>query len=93
MKDAPKHVRNGQRIKFQSRHNHGVWRTLHIQIRPNDYECMLDLRKLLKMSVSHILAYAINRYLDKLIKSKITDNIIQTTYYLIMKLMGSNAGS
>ncbi len=54
---------------------------------------MLDLRKLLKMSVSHILAYAINRYLDKLIKSKITDNIIQTTYYLIMKLMGSNAGS
>jgi len=83
MKDAPKHVRNGKRIEYQSRHNHGIWRTLHIQIRPNDYECMLDLRKFLKMSVSHILAYAINKYLDRLIKSRITENYHYTNYLLL----------
>ncbi len=83
MKDAQNHVRHGKRIEYQSRQNHGVWCTLHIQLRPNDYEYLLDLRKLLKMSVSHILAYAIDKYLDTLKKSRITDNYHYTNYMIL----------
>ncbi len=83
MEDAPKHVRHGKRIEYQSRHNHGEWHTFHIQLRPNDYECLLDLRKLFKMSVSLILTYAINKYLDKLMKIKITDNYHYTNYLIL----------
>lgn len=83
MADAPKYVRNGKRVEYQSRHNHGTWHAFHLQLRPNDYECLLDLRKLLKMSVSHILAYAIDKYLDILMKRKVTDNYHLTNYMIL----------
>jgi hypothetical protein len=82
MQDAPKYLRNGKRVEYQSRHNHGTWHAFHIQLRPNDYECLLDLRKLLKMSVSHILAYAIDKYWDILMKRKATDNYHFTNYLI-----------
>jgi hypothetical protein len=49
------------------------WRTFHLTVREDDYEFLLDLRKLMKMSVSRILAYAVKRYLRGL-KKNITDN-------------------
>ncbi|MBP7738741.1 MAG: hypothetical protein KA369_22390 [Spirochaetes bacterium] len=83
MDDTPHHVCHGKRIKYQSRNNHGIWNTLHIRLRPNDYECLLDLRKLLKMSVSHILAMAVDKYLDELMKTTIKDKYHFTNYILI----------
>jgi hypothetical protein len=84
MKDAPKYIRYGKRVEYQSRHNNGAWHAFHIQLRPNDYECFLDLRKLLKMSVSNILAFAIDKYLDILMRKRVTDNY-HITNYLILK--------
>ena len=37
-------------------------------------EYFLDLRKLLKLSVSLILVYAVEKFLDKLLKKNSTDN-------------------
>ncbi len=83
MDEIPRNICHGKRIKYQSRYNHGPWNTLHIRLRPNDYECLLDLRKLLKMSVSHILAMAINKFLDELIHTIIKEKYHFTNYIIL----------
>ncbi|MCP4130433.1 MAG: hypothetical protein GY754_05580 [bacterium] len=40
------------------------WHKFHISLNENDYEFFIDLRKLLKKSVSHLVAYAVEEYLD-----------------------------
>ncbi|MCP4138196.1 MAG: hypothetical protein GY754_44955 [bacterium] len=40
------------------------WHKFHISFQENDYEYCLDLRKFLKKSVSAIVAYAVEEYLD-----------------------------
>lgn len=82
MDNTPEHVHYGRRIKYQSRYNHDAWRTFHTRLRQNDYECILDLRKLFKMSASLILTCAIKEYLDELIEAAI-DNYHYTNYLII----------
>ena len=63
-------IRYGKPVRYQKREKKGDWHTFHIRLREDDYEYLTDLRKLLKMSVSSILAYAVKKYL----KSLDTDN-------------------
>jgi hypothetical protein len=53
-------------------------------VREDRYEYWLDLRKLLKMSVSLILAYAVKRFPGKPMNINSTDNYL-CKYYIIMK--------
>jgi hypothetical protein len=57
--------RFGSLVRYQKRSVSENWHAFHIKLRVDDYEYMLDLRKLLKMSVSLILACAVERYLQK----------------------------
>jgi hypothetical protein len=57
--------RFGSLVKYQKRSGEAEWHSFHIKLRVDDYEYLLDLRKLLKMSVSLILACAVERYLNK----------------------------
>ena len=67
-------VRTGCMVQYQSRLSSPAWRVFHVQVREDEYEYWLDLRKVLKMSVSLILAYAVKRFLVKLMNLKSTDN-------------------
>ncbi|MCP4135187.1 MAG: hypothetical protein GY754_29735 [bacterium] len=40
------------------------WHTFHISFQEDDFEFFLDLRKFLKKSVSAVVAYAVEEYLD-----------------------------
>ena len=55
--------RIGQIVQYQCRHHLEKYRITHVQFREDVYEYCQDLRKLLKMSASLILAYAVGRYL------------------------------
>jgi hypothetical protein len=57
--------RFGTLVRYQERGRPEDWHAFHIKMRPDDYEYMLDLRKLLKMSVSLILARSVRRYIRK----------------------------
>jgi len=72
----------GKMVKYQKRRSHNEWHRFHIDLRPDEYEFFLDLRKLLKMSVSLILAYAVEKYLQ-LILRKATDNYLHRNYLMI----------
>lgn len=74
MDETPSKACLGKRIQYQERCPANEWHTLHLELRPDDYNFFLDLRKFLKMSVSYILKYAVNKYLTYILKISVTDN-------------------
>ena len=78
----PEHI--GRMVRYQGRRRPKEWRVFHVQVREDMYEYWLDLRKLLKMSVSLILAYAVKKFLGKPLNIHSTDNYL-CKHYIIMK--------
>ena len=70
-------------IKYQKNDDHNNWHRFHLSLLDVDYEYFLDLRKLMKMSVSNILAYAVNKFLHTLNKQNFTDNYTFSNYILV----------
>ena len=86
MKDNQRMIKTYSRVKYQERDVKENWSRINIVFNEYEYEYCQDLRKFFKMSVSYILAYAVLRYLDELMKrGKITDNYWYKNYILIVK--------
>jgi hypothetical protein len=85
MEDMPDPQCIGRMVQYQKRNTPESWRTFHLLLKFDEYEYFLDLRKILKMSVSLILAYAVKLYLGQIIKKKITDNYQSFQNYIIAK--------
>jgi hypothetical protein len=83
MDDISSPGRFGKLVQYQDRRSPNEWQTFHVQVREDDYEYFLDLRKLLKMSVSLILAYAVEKFMDRLMKRAYTDNNRYRNYIVI----------
>ena len=75
------------RVRYQERRGSGQWKRLHVSMMCDEYEYCIDLRKVFKMSVSFLIACAIEKYLDALIQ-KCGKNADSYRYqnYAIMKL-------
>jgi hypothetical protein len=86
MNDISDPGRLGTMVRYQKKSDLKDWHIFHLHIRVDDYEYFLDLRKLLKMSVSLILAYAVNMYLSKL-KTFTTDNYLYKHYTIIKEII------
>jgi hypothetical protein len=80
-------VRCGRSVQYQGKAAWDNWRTVHVRFRPDDYEYFLDLRKLLKMSVSLILSIAVNKYLKRLMHENKADNYQVTNYVVLKKII------
>ena len=81
--------RIGSMVQYQGRRSSSEWRVFHVQVREDRYEYWLDLRKLLKMSVSLILAYAVKRFLGKPVDIISTDNYLYNNYIIIKEVIDS----
>lgn len=70
-------------VRYQQASSTRSFHRLHVVISNDIYEKCLDMRKLLKMSVSYILACAVEKYLEEIIKSsnEIKDKRITDNYY------------
>ncbi len=79
-------------VKYQKTGDEVVWHTLHVSFSNDIYEKALDLRKVLKMSVSYIVARAIELYLEDLIKDlskkNNTDKNLQDYVFISSKCNG-----
>lgn len=60
-------------VKYQRRLTDVIWKKVHVSPRADEYEFFLDSRKVCKMSVSFLIAYAIENYLDILMKLIVGD--------------------
>ena len=69
-----RYMRMGRPVRYQKRCRKEEWHKFHVKLRGDEYEYFHDLKRLLKMSVSLILAYAVRRYLLDVINEKSTDN-------------------
>ncbi len=74
-------------IKYQDRCRSQKSHTFHVYLHDDDYEYWLDLKKLLKMSVSLILAFAVNKYLAKGARINRTDNYRFTNYTVAKEII------
>lgn len=82
--DETRHsVRMGRLVQYQKRRPRGEWRRIHARFEADEYEYFLDLRKLMKMSLSHILAVAVEKYIDAICREKNPDNNRYTNYLII----------
>ena len=88
--ETSEHGRLGSTVRYQKRHHPCDWHKFHAKVEEDMYEYWQDLRRLLKRSVSLILALAVKKYLSKLMKEKNADNY-RFTYYLIKKKVVNNA--
>ena len=61
-------VKMCSRVRYQDRKNPIIWRRVHVYLFPDLYECCLDLRKVLKMSVSYVIAWSVSEYLEEIIE-------------------------
>ena len=82
MENNTKKTAGFRSIKYQKTTDNCSWHKFHIRLREDDYEFFLDLRKFLKLSVSHILAIAVKKYMKRLLEGKITDNYQIKNYIL-----------
>ena len=68
MSDNQKMIKSYSRVKYQERDVKENWHRLHVSMNEYEYEYYLDMRKFYKMFVSFILAYAVMRYLDEVVR-------------------------
>jgi hypothetical protein len=77
----------GRPVKYQERRRPEDWTVLHVQVREDEYEYMMDLRRLLKLSVSLIVARAVEKYLNDSTTCVVTDNYRFVNYMLIQEII------
>lgn len=87
MNDISNPGRMGSLVRYQKKSNNANWHKFHIRLRVDDYEFFLDLRKLLKMSVSLILEQAVQKFLPELIKIRERDNYQNQNYIIIREII------
>jgi hypothetical protein len=76
-------ARTGFRVKYQERRDESEWDSLHLVLKPEDYEYFLDMKKFMKMSVSFLITRAIKKHMKEVIYNKTTDNYRLTNYIVI----------
>ena len=87
MKDTSRPMMPGTMVAYQGASERYDWHRFHMVIRPDEYEYFLDLRKFLKMSVSKILAYSVERYLCDERSINRTDNYPMINYILSREII------
>ena len=77
----------GKMVQYQKRRKMVEWHTFHLALREDEYEYFQDMRRLMKMSLSLIVAYAVEKYLNMLLKRHNTDNNRYYNYLLVKEVI------
>ncbi len=78
----PKGPSRWRRVKYQERRKDSRWRRIHVLMRGDEYEFFDDMRKFCKMSISHLIAFAVINYLDEILEKVAAnpDNYLYRNY-------------
>jgi hypothetical protein len=87
--NAPLMVRTGRLVQYQARRMPEEWRTIHVNFDEVENEYFQDLRKLSKMSLSLLLAYAVSKFLKVIMRNKNIDNNRYINYSLLTESIDS----
>jgi hypothetical protein len=88
--EKPSHpLRLGRLVQYQERKMPEEWHTFHISLMEDEYEYFQDLRKLLKMSVSLLIALAVKNFLNDPEDNINTDNYRFNSYLIVQEIVDS----
>lgn len=74
LKDFRQFVRHDCAVQYQKKNSSSKRKKFHVTLARRDYEYFLDMRKLFKSSVSLLVAFSVNEYLDEVIGSLMDEN-------------------
>lgn len=77
-------------IEYQPRSQNPEWRVFHLRLKQAEYNFYQDMRIICKMSISYIIAYAIENHLDEIMK-RLTGDITRyrlSGYAIIQHTIG-----
>lgn len=94
IEDNNKFKRLWSPVKYQKRDVYDNWHIFHLTLRQDEYAFSMDLRRIYRMSLSGIVAYAVDEYLDGVISmvtednnENITDNYLYKNYIIAYRLV------
>ncbi len=74
-----------KRISYRPRVGANSWKRIHIMLTPYDYEIILDLKKVGKMSLAKIIDFGVEKFLQEFVKNVLeeqnTDNYLYANYH------------
>jgi hypothetical protein len=68
IKEKPLSFRFNRRVEYQERRGRDQWKCFHLEMSEAVYESCLDMRKLMKLSVSYLLSYAVMVYMERAVR-------------------------
>lgn len=74
LKDFSRCAPHDRAVRYQGKSAAITRRRLHLALFRRDYEYFLDMRKFFKRSVSLMVVFSVNEYLDNVIKMVLDDN-------------------
>jgi hypothetical protein len=96
MKDHAALVRYDCSVKYQERKPVIKRKRIHVGVELRDYEFFIDMRKLFKLSVSFLIAYAVKMHLEELLRKmsdpgydEYADNYPYQHYFIIPEKVDS----
>jgi hypothetical protein len=90
MNDDSNEVQIGRLVQYQKRETMDRWHPFHITFREDEFEFFQDMRKFFKKSLSLVLAEAVKKYLNHILKKEYnTDNYPHTCYVIIREMINT----
>jgi len=78
-------LKSCRNVKYRDK-NKGSWKRIHLQLNPQEYEFLMDVKKIWKMSVARMIEFCIENYLfdlqKKVLEKKKTDNYLYNNYHI-----------
>jgi hypothetical protein len=68
IKEKPLEFRSFCAVEYQERRDEDRWKCFHLELTGAVYEASIDLRKLMKLSVSYLLSYAVEVYMERAVE-------------------------
>lgn len=87
MNDIHKFHRGFTTVKYQPDEEKEKWHCFSIRFKPDEIEFWCDLRKIGKYSISYLVAIAVEKYLDEIIKKfvKVAYNYARHSNYVLYR--------
>lgn len=94
LKEHASLVRDNRCVEYQPGSPKQDWRRMHVTLEGRDHEYFLDMRKLFKRSVSLLVAYGVEKYLDTVLRNLMdndynesADNYPFQSYAIVVKVI------
>ncbi len=78
-------LKSCRNVQYRDKKGKGSWKRIHLQLNPNEYEFLMDVKKIWKVSVARMLEFCIENYLfdlqEKVLEKNKTDNYLYNNYH------------